>query len=187
MNIGKMVRAAMISMATVGVCLPQLCFAAPPPPPAPAVADIALADGGTLHGRVVDLQGAARVGVDVSIRAQDREVARAKSTAEGQFSVQGLRGGVYQVAAGQGQGVYRLWATNTAPPSAQKDVIVYTQCCPDQCQPQCQPCPGQGCDPCCEKPGVLKCLLTNPIIIAGVVATAIAVPVALANSHHASP
>jgi hypothetical protein len=30
-------------------------------------------------------------------------------------------------------------------------------------------------------------LLANPIVIAGVVATAIAVPVALANEHHASP
>jgi hypothetical protein len=175
MKIGRMARAALVSLATVGLCLPQLCFAAPPAPPAPAVSDIALADGGTLHGRVVDLQGSGRAGVDISIRAQDREVARTKTTAEGQFAVPGLRGGVYQVAAGQNQGVYHFWATNTAPPSARQDVIVYTQY--DN---------GSGA-PAPEKPGVLNWILNHPIITAGIIATAIAVPIALANTHHASP
>ena len=129
MTTGRLVRAVMVSLATLGICLPEVTFAAAPPP-APAVVDIALADGGVLHGQVVDLQGGRVANVPVSVKAQDREVARAITTAEGRFAVQGLRGGVYQVAAGEGQGVYRLWAANTAPPSAQKDAIVYTQCCP---------------------------------------------------------
>jgi hypothetical protein len=167
MRIGKLVRCAVVSLATVGVCVPQLAFAQTTTPPAPAVVDIAMADGGTLHGQVVDLRGGSVAAMPVSVRAQNQEIARATTTSEGQFAVQGLRGGVYQVAAGEGQGVYRLWTADAAPPSAQKGAIVYTQN------------PG-------ESSGTFKMLLTNPIVIAGLVATAIAVPVALANAHHSS-
>jgi hypothetical protein len=169
MKLGKLACWGAILLATLGVCLPRLAFAEATAPPAPAVVDVAMADGGVLHGQLIDLQGSSVAGVPVSVLAQNQEVARATTANDGQFAVQGLRGGVYQVAAGQGQGVYRLWTNNAAPPSAQQNAIVYTQN------------PGQG-------SGGLKMLLTNPIVIAGVVATAIAVPVALANSHHeASP
>ncbi len=162
----RLVRTVIVSLATLGICLPEVTFASAPPP-TPAVVDIALADGGVLHGQVVDLQGGRAANVPVSVKAPDREVARTITTGEGRFAVQGLKGGVYQVAAGDGQGVYRLWAANTAPPSAQKGAIVYTQ----NPQPR----------------GTLKMLLSNPIVIAGLVATAIAVPVALANSGSGSP
>ncbi len=167
MSHGALVRTVLVSLATLGLCLPELAFASPPPP-VPAVVDIALADGGVLHGQVVDLQGGrAATNVPVSVKAQDREIARAVTTADGRFSVPGLRGGVYQLVAGDGQGVYRMWAPKTAPSSAQNNAIVYTQCP----QPR----------------STAKMLLANPIFIAGVVATAVAVPVALANSGHASP
>jgi hypothetical protein len=166
MKLRRLVRGMMISLAALGVCLPELAFAATPTA-APAVVDVAMADGGVLHGQVVDLQGAATAGVPVSVKAQNQDVIRTTTAKDGQFTVQGLRGGVYQVAAGEGQGVYRLWTAKAAPPSAQKNAIVFTQ-------------NGTG-------GGGLKMLLTNPIVIAGVVATAIAVPVALANSNPSSP
>lgn len=165
MKTGWIVRSVFLSLATLGLCLPQVAFAASPAANPPVV-DIALADGGVLQGQVVDLQGSGVAGVPVSVKSQDREIVRTTTTEGGQFSVQGLRGGVYQLAAGQGQGVYRMWAANTAPPSAQKNVIVYTQ-------------GGGG--------GGLKMFLSNPIVIAGLVATAIAVPVALANTGSCSP
>jgi hypothetical protein len=167
MKMGRLVRGAMIALATLGLCLPEVALAALSPTP-PAVVDIAMADGGVLHGQVVDLQGGSTTGIPVSVRAQNQEIVRTTTAKDGQFAVQGLRGGVYQVAAGEGQGVYRLWTANAAPPSAQKSAIVFTQC------------GGSGC-------GGLKMLLANPIVIAGVVATAIAVPVALANSNPSSP
>ncbi|MCE5266509.1 MAG: hypothetical protein LLG00_01295 [Planctomycetaceae bacterium] len=166
MTVRRLVQAVAVSLAALGVCVPELAFAAEQPK-APAVVDIALADGGVLQGQVVDLQGGQVGKIPVSVKAQNREVAQATTTPDGHFSVQGLRGGVYQVAAGDGQGVYRLWAANTAPSAAQKGAIVYTQ----NAQPR----------------STAKMLLTNPIVIAGVVATAIAVPVALANSHSSSP
>jgi hypothetical protein len=166
MKLGKFVRRVAITLAVLGMSLPEVALAAAPVAP-PAVIDVALADGGVLHGQVVDLQGANTTGVPVSVRNQDKEIVKTTTAKDGTFAVQGLRGGVYQVAAGEGQGVYRLWTANAAPPSAQKNAIVFTQ-------------NGSG-------GGGFKSFLTNPIVIAGVVATAVAVPVAVVNSQPSSP
>jgi hypothetical protein len=168
MRMGRLIRGVMVLMATLGVCMPGIGLAASPSPEPPAVVDIAMADGGVLHGQVVDLQGGSTTGIPVTVRTQNQELVRTTTAKDGRFTVQGLRGGVYQVAAGEGQGVYRLWTAKAAPPSAQQNAIVYTQA------------GGMG-------GGGLKMLLANPIVIAGVVATAVAVPVALANSNPSSP
>ncbi len=166
MKTGKTVRSAVVAWAALGMCLSPVAFAAEPLA-APVVGDVALSDGGLLQGRVVDLHGTGVAGAAVSLKAQGQEVAAATTTAEGRFAVSGLRGGVYHVAAVDGHGVYRLWSAGTAPPSAQNKVIVYTQ---------------NG-----ETRSAAKMLLANPIVIAGVVATAIAVPIAVSNNHPASP
>ncbi len=164
----RFLRGAFLSLATAGMVLPQSILAAEPTPTAtPMIVDIALSDGGTLQGQLVDLQGASVSGVPVAVKTQDRDVATATTTADGRFAVKGLRGGVYKVAAGEGQGVYRLWSAGTAPPAAKNGAIVYTQ--------------GGG------GAGSLKMLLSNPVVVAGVVATAVAVPVAVANSRSSSP
>jgi hypothetical protein len=162
----RFVRGLVVSLATLGLCLPEVVLAATPEPQPPAVVDIAMADGGVLHGQVVDLQGTGVKDAPVSVKDKDRDVASTTTTADGRFTVQGLKGGVYQVASNQGQGIFRLWTSKAAPPSAQKDAIVYTQF-------------GSG--------GGMKAFLSNPIVIAGIVATAIAVPIAVANSRPSSP
>lgn len=168
MTRGRFIRSVAVVAATLGLCLPQVVLAgASAPVPTPAVVDVALADGGVLHGKLVDLQNKSVASVPVSVQLQNKEVAQAKTDKDGHFSISGLKGGVYQVVAGAGRGVYRLWTGKAAPPSAQKDAIVYTQF------------GGGG--------GGLAMLLANPIVVAGVVATAIAVPVAIANSQPASP
>jgi len=168
MKMIRFLRGTFLALATAGMVMPSAIYAAEPAPaPTPAVVDIALSDGGMLQGQLVDLQGANVSGVPVSVKTQDRDIATTTTTADGRFAVKGLRGGVYQVAAGQGHGIYRVWSAGTAPPAAQNGAIVYTQ-------------GGMG-------GGSLKTLLSNPIVIAGVVATAVAVPVALANSRSSSP
>jgi hypothetical protein len=168
MKFGKFVRGVAVILATLGMILPEVALAATPAA-SPAVIDVAMADGGVLHGQVVDLQGGSTTGVPVSVRSQDKEIVRTATAKDGTFAVQGLRGGVYQVAAGQGQGVYRVWTAKAAPPSAQKHAIVFTQ-------------NGGG-----LFGGGPKMLLANPLVVAGVVATAVAVPVAVANSQPSSP
>jgi len=170
MKTKKIICLSMAWLAAFGICLPQVVLAVEPTPP---VEDVALAEGGVLHGKVVDLQGGGVGGVSGSVKSQNREVVRTTTNTDGSFAVKGLNDGVYQLSASDGQGVYRLWSAKKAPPVARNGAIVYTQ----------GNCNGDNCGGC----GGLKMLLANPIVIAGLVATAIAVPVALANSHHASP
>ena len=92
---------------------------------------MALQDGGTLVGQVVDQQGNPLGNTRVTVLQQDQEVANAATDANGNFQVSGLRGGIYQVAAGQGMAVYRVWAPNTAPPSAQASAMVVSG--PESC------------------------------------------------------
>ncbi|MEN6405913.1 MAG: carboxypeptidase-like regulatory domain-containing protein [Thermoguttaceae bacterium] len=173
----KRLRNLLVALATLGMCFPQVAWAAAPAAPAPVVTDVALSDGGALNGKVVDTQGAGIGGVPVVVKSQDRSVAAATTAPDGTFSIQGLRGGVYQVVAVNGHGVYRLWSAGTAPPIALTSATVYAQDNPINdntvVYTQADTTTG-GWSP--------KMLLTNPVFIAAVVATAIAVPVALANS-----
>ena len=79
--------------------------------------------------------------------------------------------GVYQIATSGSNGIYRLWAAQTAPPAAQAKLLVVNdgqialgQCCHD------------GCGGCC---GSGWGLLGNPWVLGGIVAAAIAIPLAL--------
>jgi len=134
---------------------------------APAVVDVALSDGGTLHGQVVDPQGNPLSRTAVSIQQFDREVANTVTDPSGRFRATGLSGGTYRIVAGQATGTFRLWAPNTAPPSARPAALVVPG---NQ-----QLVRGNECNRCLQ-------LLRNPWVIAGIVAVAIAVPVAIYNA-----
>ena len=128
----KLFKGVVVSLACWGAVCPQAGLmaadAAQKPaakaPAAPQVIDVALSTGGTFTGQVVDSQGRGLDGAAVVVRQADREVAKTVSNKEGYFSVTNLKGGTYQVAAGQSQGVYRFWAPNTAPPSAKAKVLM---------------------------------------------------------------
>jgi len=172
MKTRRIVNGVMVSLAAIGFLLPQPLFAAGPAPASP-VTDVALRDGGLLVGQVVDEQGAAMAGVPVSLRYKDRELTTGKTSKDGTFGFKGLRGGVYQIAAAKGQGVFRVWTVGTAPPAAQEGALVVGS--DDVVR-------GQEC-----RGGGFRAFITNPLVIAGVVATAVAVPVAIHNSKHNEP
>jgi hypothetical protein len=111
-----------------------------------------------------------QAGTDVSVWQSDVRVAATKADANGNFTVTGLRTGVHQVAAGQGVGVYRFWAPNTAPPAAGKQALLVA----DQNVVR-----GAPCNP-------MIAFITNPWVLAALVATAIAVPIALNNDDDAA-
>ena len=133
------------------------------------ITDVALSDSGVLQGQVVDLQNMAQPGVPIVLRYQNRDVVKTVTNTNGQFTVQDLHGGVYNIATAQGENSFRLWAPRTAPPAAQQSAIVYVQN------------GGVG-------GGGLKAILGHPLVLPAAIATAIAVPVAISASHHpASP
>lgn len=152
-----------VALACVGMVVPQRVMAATPvSTQQPMVHDIALGEHGSLLGQVVDSQGIPQANADVSVWQNENRVATAKADEKGNFQVTGLRSGVHQVAAGEGVSVYRFWAPNTAPPSASNQAMVVN----DQNVVR-----GNG----------VVSFLTNPWVLAGIVAAAIAIPIALNN------
>ena len=133
--------------------------------------DVALQPGGLLVGQIVDETMKPMRGMPVAIQADGQTTAATATDAQGVFAVAGLRGGVHQVVTGDSTEVCRLWAPGTAPPQA---------------APHLRFVPGQG-DVVRGQWGPppsynsMSAWATNPWVIGGIVATAIAVPVVLNN------
>jgi hypothetical protein len=86
--------------------------------------DIAMTDGGTFRGRVVDHTGASMEGAAVTIKQNNKEVARSITDKNGTFAVGNLKTGVYTVSSGATEGTYRLWNEKAAPPSAKEQSLL---------------------------------------------------------------
>ncbi len=142
--------------------------------------DVVLQDKGVLLGRIVDAQGLAVSNTPVSLQTGGKEVARVVSDDMGRFQADGLKGGVYQVASRGHQGVYRLWAPQTAPPAASKGLNIVSQ--RDVVRGQ-YGSVGPG-NP-FSKAG--QWIAEHPIITAGAVAAAIAIPIALDDDDDPPP
>lgn len=147
-----------------------------------AVADIALADGGMMTGKVVNAQGAPLAKTAVSLQQAGQEIAKTVTNEEGVFAVQGLRGGLYQVVSEGGMVSYRLWAPNTAPPAANQSALIVTgqdvlagqYCGPNACPPGTTSGGGHG-------NGIMGWVREHPLLVAGGIAAAIAIPLAVAD------
>lgn len=141
--------------------------------------DIVLADGGLLVGKLVDEKGAALSMAPISLRTVGKKVIKTTTDKNGKFQVKGLRGGVYQIAAAGHEGIYRLWAPQTAPPAAQRQLtmvshneIVRGQYSP----PPSNPLVAAG-----------QFIAEHPILTASAVAAAIAIPLALDDDDPVPP
>ena len=164
----RILRRAAVCLATLGLLAPpNFLVAAEPATPqrgglaasAAQVGDVALSPGGMLHGQVVDSSGAGVAGVLVTVRQQNQLVAQATSDATGRFEIAGMPGGMFQLTSEHGQGSYRLWAPTTSPPNARPAALLVhdTQVVRGQSQ--------------------LSKLFSHPIVIAGVIAAAVAIPI----------
>jgi len=181
----KIMRGVTAGVTTVAVMLqPQLLVAGEMPVAAPMPVksvssvrtiqtpiDVVLRDKGVLVGRIVDAQGLAVANTPVSLQTGGKEVARVVSDNLGRFQATGLKGGVYHVASTGHQGNYRLWAPQTAPPAAAKGLSIVSQ--PTDVV-RGQYAGGGGFF---SKAG--QWIAEHPIITAGAVAAAIAIPIAL--------
>jgi hypothetical protein len=155
-------------LAVVGFCVPQAALAAGPAgDQSPLILDVALHDGGTLVGQVVDAQGIPQANSPVSLRSATHELAAGQTNAQGYFAFSGLNSGVYQVVTSSGAGVYRVWSQSTAPPAAQPGALIVA-------------------DGSTVRGHLLSCLGCHPLIVAGVVVAAIAIPVAVHNQKKPS-
>lgn len=142
--------------------------------------DVVLQEKGVLLGRIVDAQGVAVANAPVSLQSRGKEVARVVSDDSGRFQAEGLQGGVYQVASNGHQGNYRLWAPRTAPPTAAAGMSIVSQPV-DVVRGQ------YGAGPSNPFSAAGQWIAEHPIITAGAVAAAIAIPIALDDDDDDAP
>ncbi|MBN1590813.1 MAG: carboxypeptidase regulatory-like domain-containing protein [Pirellulales bacterium] len=160
----------MVALATLGLCFPSvgLCSTTTAKP---QVSDVALMNGNVLVGQVVNSSGAAVTEAPVLLQQENRTIATLKTNKDGFFAAKNVPAGIYDLSATDGKGVYRLWAPKTAPPTAQKGALLVTGKNVARGQY------GSG----------LRNMLANPWIVGGIVAAAVAIPVAIHNADNDSP
>lgn len=128
----RFVKAAAVCLATLGIVLPQAPALADNSPARPSakvqkatsLPDVNLTAGGTLSGRVVDHTGKVIEGAQVTLRQDKKELATTVTDKDGIYSFKDLKGGVYGVSSGNTDGIFRVWAENTAPPSAKGHALL---------------------------------------------------------------
>jgi len=168
-------------MAVAGLCLPlapanaqeSVRSAARSSTPPALVRDVELAYGGLLVGRMLDSSGRPRTDTAVSIRTDSRTLASTRTDAKGVFAVAKLRGGVHEIATDDTMQICRLWANGTAPPHTPQSIEVVSG--EEVVRGQWGPPPGNHL---LQK---AKVWATNPLVIGGVVAAAVALPIALSD------
>ena len=164
MRQSKLLRRAVVALTCLGLLNAQLVCAAGPAVGKVVVRDVALQSSGVLHGQLLDAQGAPQAGAEVTAIQAGKTVAVARTDRAGRFLLADLSGGVYELRAPAASGVYRLWAPRTAPPAAQDGVLLVSS--NDVVRGFGGPGEGWG-------------FLANPLVLAGIVAAAIAIPLAL--------
>ena len=126
MKILKLLQGCTVALASLGIIAPQAIYAAQPAANQvqTAIKDIALQNGNTLQGFVVDGAGTPLASADVLVATNGQVVANVKTDANGAFAVSGLNGGVYQLQTANGVATFRMWAANTAPPVAYQAAMI---------------------------------------------------------------
>lgn len=170
----KRLQSMLATVACVGFVCPSSALAAEPA--ASAAKDVALRPGGVLVGQVIDRQGSPKAGSPVVVVLNEQAIVNTTTDANGVFAAQGLRGGQYQILTPEGQKSCRFWAADTAPPSAADAAVVVTGT--EIVRGQWAPPPG----PTSYGGRWLDWVRSHPYITAGVVAAAIATPIAIAAS-----
>ncbi len=88
------------------------------------VIDVALQGSGDLTGYVIGQDGKCIAQETVYLLRQGAVVGTCQTDASGRFAITGLTGGVYEVRWAQGVAFCRLWAPQTAPPSATGNLLL---------------------------------------------------------------
>lgn len=126
----SLVRGAAVTLAALGMMIPNAPAMAAGPQRITVksvdakIFDISLAQGGSFKGRVVDHTGAALEGAAITVKQNNKEVARSITDKDGSFEVSNMKGGVYTVSSGATEGTYRLWDAKVAPPSAKEQSLL---------------------------------------------------------------
>ncbi|QDV69469.1 hypothetical protein Poly24_31850 [Rosistilla carotiformis] len=174
---------AIAAMLCAAVCMQQAVFAAQPQFTViegvkvyRGIQDLALDQAGNLNGSIVDVVGQPVQGATVVIGQQTEHVTTVKTNERGEYSVEGLNPGTYQVASFAGLRTFRVWNADSAPEGALKGAIDVTDTKTYRGQ-----CDDRGGDE-----GLCLRLLKSPLVWTAVIAAAIVIPLALDDDDDAS-
>lgn len=150
-----------VMLACAGLLAGQTVQAA-----SPVIRDVALQPGGVLNGQVLNEQAVAQGQTKVAVVHKGKPLTVTETDQEGRFVLTGLEPGIYELHLAEGGGAYRVWAPRTAPPAAEQGVLLV------------------------EDSRIVRGRnnggqfgwLANPWVLAGIVAAAIAIPLALSNN-----
>ena len=170
----KTFRAAIVALTCLGVVVPRGAIAANPVvvdgvPVSQVVEDLELQNG-ALIGGLVDASGKGVADAPVVIGQEGKPVAELRTDEEGRFAVKGLKPGLYQVVSHGKVSTHRVWESGKAPAEAKRGVI-------HNVDPQV----ARG----ASHHGLLG-ILSNPLVLALIIAAAIAIPLALDDDDDAS-
>lgn len=145
---------------------------------APQVVDVRLDARGGLSGQVLTPQGQPIANAAVAVADAPQPVVTTTNE-NGRFRLADMRGGVHQLQVGGHVQTCRVWTAQAAPPSAVPQLLVVQ----DSQVALAQHC---GSPVACGLAGC-KNALANPLIVGGLVAAAIAIPVAIHNADDDDP
>jgi len=131
------------------------------------VFDVGLHKDNTLIGQLVNTQGVPQAKQKISLIQKKRILATATTDKNGYFAFAKVAPGTYSVVAPKSQGICRVWAPKTAPPSSQLGLLMVE---------------GKGAVRAQEGP--IAYWLGKPWVIAGLVGAAVAIPVAIHNHQN---
>ena len=157
-----------VLLACVGMLASPLQAAHPRNGAANLIPDVALQNGGVIDGVFVSPNGHKRGGSIVRVISRGELKAQTTTDKNGRFRVENLRGGIYQFQTEKGVSTVRVWTVQAAPPSAARQLLIVDQ--GDVVR-------GLWGDH--SHGGQIMNALSNPIVLAGIVAVAVAVPLAL--------
>ncbi len=162
----------LLRMVAAAAAVFSLSLSAPAiePAVAPPPADVELDPQGFLHGLLVDINGVPVTGMPVVVSQGDRVVAQVPTDLLGRFAVGPIRGGTYQLAAGDQMKGVRAWTARTAPPSARPMTLLVV-----------------GSQTVRGQLPASRLFSSDRVVVAGMVGAAIALPIVINNSDSSPP
>ncbi|MHB8974595.1 MAG: hypothetical protein ACYC3X_16825 [Pirellulaceae bacterium] len=169
MKASKVMHVAVVALTCLSSVSADLARAAGPA--GTKIRDVSLQSAGVLRGEVVNAQGVPRGDMQVTAVQNGQALAVAQTDPAGRFQLVRMTAGVYELQTAGSSDVYRLWAPRTAPPAAQDSVLLVA---------------GEQVVVRQNNPHPVLGPLANPWVIGGIVAAAVAIPLAISSRHNGS-
>jgi hypothetical protein len=169
MNRMRRVQFIVTSLAISAWFFPNLAWTSEPENPNYRLSrDVTLDSAGALRGQLINFQGRPVQHAALSIRHRGVVLDKTTTDAEGQFRLNVGKTGAFQMHIENTAIACRCWAPEVAPPGSSKDLVLLA---PENTI--------RGQRPFAD-------IISNPLFIGAVIATAIAIPIAVSSNSNGS-